>query len=72
MPVQRVWIDAVEKGEIHRGAFEDTPSAEIQAVLGVLYRHLIETVGLDRRSVQSQLMTTEPFHNHPDLIEALE
>ena len=72
MPVQRVWIDAVEKGEIQRGAFEGTPSAEIQAVLCVLYRHLVETVGLDRRSAQSQLLKTEPFHNHPDLIEALE
>ena len=72
MPVQRVWIDTVEKGEIQKGAFEGAPSAEIQAVLGVLYRHLVETVGLDRRSAQSQLLKTEPFHNHPHLIEALE
>ena len=72
MPVQRVWIDTVEKGEIHKGAFEGTPSAEIQAVLGVLYRHLVETVGLDRRSARSQLLKTEPFHNHPELIRALE
>lgn len=72
MPVQRVWIDSVEKGEIHKGAFGGTQSAEIQAVLGVLYHHLVETVGLDRRSAQSQLLKTEPFHNHPDLIEALE
>ena len=41
MPVQRVWIDTVEKGEIHKGAFEGAPSAEFQAVLGVLYRHLV-------------------------------
>ena len=72
VPVQRVWIDTVEKGEIHRGAFEGTPSADIQAVLGVLYRHLVETVGLDCGSARSQLLKTEPFHNHPELIEALE
>ena len=72
MPVQRVWMDTVENGEIHKGAFEDTPSADIQAVLGVLYRHLVETVGLDGCSARSQLLKTEPFHNYPELIEALE
>ena len=72
MPVQRVWIDTVEKGEIHKGAFEGTPSADIQSVLGVVYRHLVETVGLDGRSARLQLLKTEPFHNHPELIEALE
>ena len=72
MPVQRVWIDAVENGEILQGAFEGTPSADIQAVLDVLYRHLVETVGLDGRAARSQLLKTEPFHNHPELVEALE
>ena len=72
MPIQRVWIDAVEKGEIHQGAFEGSPSADIQAVLDVLYRHLVETVGLDRPAARSQLLKTEPFHNYPELIEALE
>ena len=72
MPVQRVWIDAVEKGEVSKGGFEGTSSTDIQSVLGVLYRHLVETLGLDRRSAKSQLLRTEPFHNHPELIEALE
>ena len=72
MPVQRMWIDTVEHGKIHNGAFEGTPSADIQAVLDVLYRHLVETVGLDGRSARSQLLKTEPFHNHPELVEALE
>ena len=72
MPVQRVWIDAVENGEIHKGAFEGTPSTDIQAVLDVLYRHLVETVGLDERSARSQLLKTEPFHNYTELVEALE
>lgn len=72
MPVQRVWIDSVEKGEIHKGAFVGTPSSEIKAVLDVLYHHLVETVGFDRNSARSQLLKTEPFHNHPELIEALE
>ena len=72
MPVQRVWIDTVENGEIHKGAFEGAPSADVQAVLNVLYRHLVETVGLDRRTARSQLLKTEPFHNHPELVEVLE
>ena len=71
MPVQRVWIDTVEKGEIHKGAFEGTPSTDVQAVLDVLYRYLVETVGLDGRAARSQLLKTEPFHNHPELVEAL-
>lgn len=72
MPVQRVWIDSVEKGGIQKEAFEETPSAEIQAVLNVLYRYLVDIVGLDKHSAQSQLLKTEPFQNHPKLIEALE
>ncbi len=71
MPVQRVWIDTVEKGEIHKGAFEDTPSADIKAVVDVIYRHLVDTVGLDPGSARSQLLKTEPFHNHTELIESL-
>ena len=72
MPVQRVWIDTMEHGEVHKGAFEGTPSADIQAVLDVLYRHLVETVGLDGCSARSQLLKTEPFHHHPELVEALD
>ena len=72
MPVQRVWIDTVEKGEIHKGAFEGAPSADVQAVPDVLYRHLVVTVGLDGDTARSQLLKTEPFHNHPELVEALE
>ena len=72
VPVQRVWIDTVEKGEIHKGAFEGAPSADVQAVLDVLYRHLVVTVGLDGDTARSQLLKTEPFHNHPELVEALE
>ncbi|MYC67259.1 MAG: ATP-binding protein [Acidobacteriia bacterium] len=72
MPVQRVWIDTMEHGEVHKGAFEDTPSADIQVVLDVLYRHLIETVGLDSRSARCRLLTIEPFHNYPELVKALE
>ena len=72
MPVQRVWIDTVENGDIHKGAFEGAPLADVQAVLDVLYRHLVETVGMDERSARSQLLKIEPFHNHPELVEALE
>ena len=72
MPVQRVWIDTVENGAIHKEPFEGASSADIQAVLDVLYRHLIETVGLDEHSARSQLLKTEPFHNHPELVEVLE
>ena len=72
VPVQRVWIDTVENGEIHKGAFEEAPSTDVQAVLNVLYRHMVETIGLDRSMARSQLLKTEPFHNHPELVEALE
>ena len=72
VPVQRVWLDTVENGEIHKGSFEDVPSGDVQAVLDVLYRHLVETIGLDRSLARSQLLKTEPFHNHPELVEALE
>ena len=72
VPVQRIWIDTVEKGEVHKGAFADASSADVRSVLEVLYRHLVETVGLDPGAARAQLLKTEPFHNHEELVEALE
>ena len=72
VPVQRIWIDTVEKGEVHKRAFTDAPSADVQAVLEMLYRHLVETVGLDPVAARAQLLKTEPFHDHEEMVEALE
>ena len=72
MPVQRVWIDTAQNGEIRNGGFDGAPPSELHEVLNIVYRHLTETVGLDGRSARSQLLRTEPFQNHRQLVEALQ
>ena len=71
VPVQRIWLDTVEKGQVQKGAFADAPSADLEAILRVLYRHLVKTVGLTPDKAREQLLTTEPFQNFPELVEAL-
>ena len=71
VPVQRIWLDTVEKGEFQKGAFADSPSADLETILLVLHRHLVETVGLTPDKAREQLLTTEPFQNFPELVENL-
>lgn len=71
VPVQRIWLDTVEKGEVKTSNFETTPSEEIMAVLVGLYGHLTGRVGLTPGLARKQLLATEPFQNFPDAVALL-
>lgn len=71
VPVQRIWLDTVEKGEILGEASAEAPSPELEEVARGLFEHLTTRVGLSPQMAARQLLATDPFHNHPNFIERL-
>lgn len=71
VPVQRIWLDAAEGKDAPRNAEISTPSTEMYNILEVLYRNLVERVGLSTKDAKEKLKNTEPFNNFPELVERL-
>jgi hypothetical protein len=72
VPVQRIWLDAVENGEMQREAFAEVVPAEIEELARRMLNHLTGRVGMTRAVALSTLRSTEPFQIYPALINALE
>jgi len=71
VPVQRIWLDTTEGRETPRTGFAGEAPSEVRAVLRVMYRNLVLRKGLSPQLAREQLLHTEPFNNHPDLVAAL-
>jgi hypothetical protein len=71
VPVQRIWLDTTEARETPRTGFAGEPPSEARAVLMVMYRNLVLRKGVSPPLAREQLLHTEPFNNHPDLVAAL-
>jgi len=71
VPVQRIWLDTTEAHETPRTGFAGDPPSEVRAVLIVMYRNLVLRKGMSPSLAREQLLHTEPFNNHPELVSAL-
>ena len=71
IPVQRIWLDTAESGEQAKAGFTSEPSSEVMEVLLVLYRNLLLLKGMSPEMARRQLLATEPFDLHPDLVAGL-
>lgn len=71
VPVQRIWLDTTENRETPRTGFAGAAPAEVNAVLQVMFRNLVERKALSVDLAVEQLLHTEPFQNYPDLVLAL-
>jgi hypothetical protein len=71
IPVQRIWLDTTEARETPRTGFAGEPSEEIVPVLSVMYRNMVLRKGMSPARAREQLLRTEPFNCHPDLVAAL-
>lgn len=71
VPVQRIWIDTAENKDTPCTGFEKTPSEEVNEVLMIMYRSMVEKKGYSPSSAKEQLRATEPFHAFPSLVNAL-
>jgi hypothetical protein len=71
IPVQRIWLDTTEARETPRTGFTDEPSEAVGEILLVMYRNMIMRKGLSPMLARQQLLRTEPFNNHPELVASL-
>lgn len=71
VPVQRIWLDTTEGHETPRVGFAEQPSAEVLAILTVIYRNFVRRKGMTSAQAREQLLRMEPFNNHPALVAGL-
>lgn len=71
VPVQQIWLDSVEKGEVQDEAFSSSSENEVYQVLYSIYDHMVHGLSLSPDQAQGYLLRTEPFHNFPDLVMSL-
>lgn len=59
VPVQRIWLDAMDRGAVAAQMIEVTP--ESLAILCTFYRHLRVKIGMEPGPARALLARTEPF-----------
>ena len=71
VPVQQIWLDTVEKGEIQDEVFRSSSEDEVYQVLYSIYKHMVHGLKISPDEARNRLLRTEPFHNFPKLVESL-
>jgi hypothetical protein len=71
VPVRRIWLEAAETGEHAKGGFTSANEESVREVLRVLYKNLVTKKGFSSQAAKQQLLKTEPFDLHPDLVTNL-
>ncbi|HET7463293.1 MAG TPA: ATP-binding protein [Longimicrobium sp.] len=69
LPVQRIWLDVVEKGDLPVTSSEMPPDQK--AVLRSLYAHMRTALGLSADAARARLLSVEPFSSYPADISLL-
>lgn len=72
VPVQRIWLDTAENRETPRTGFAGEPPSAVSDVLDVMFRNMVLLKGMSPSMARERLLHTEPFHNFPVLIAALQ
>lgn len=71
VPVQRIWLDTVEKGDMQKEPFPEEASHEVEELARSMLLHWVVKVGMSHELAVTRLRTTEPFQNFPQLIAQL-
>ncbi|WP_147164640.1 ATP-binding protein [Pararhodospirillum oryzae] len=71
VPVRRIWLDTTEGRETPRTSFEGEAPAEVETVLRVMFRNMVQRKGMSPALAREHLLHTEPFHKYPGLVAAL-
>lgn len=69
LPVQRIWLDVAEKGDLPRTA-ADMPVEEASA-LKSLYTHMRRALGVSADEARHRLLAIEPFAAYPSAVANL-
>jgi hypothetical protein len=70
VPVQRIWLDVTEKGDLVSAVHQEIDSDLIMS-LRALYRHMLDDLHLAPEEARSRLARIEPFNQFPAVLNAL-
>ena len=71
VPVQRIWLDAMEQKESPVNHFSESPPDDVKNVLQVMFKHMVGKRGMSAELARQTLRSTEPFQKYPDAVDAL-
>ncbi len=71
VPVQRIWLDATERGEFRSPDEMDRIDPELSASLRSLYAHMVGDLALTPDQAKQRLLSIEPFSGFPAAVAAL-
>ena len=71
VPVQKIWLDVAEAGELSPRPFHDSELQEVQSILQALFEALTTHQGYTPQEACERLMETEPFQYYPELVKML-
>lgn len=70
VPVQKIWLDVAEAGELSPEPFQSTNGEEVKGILQALFTSLT-LQGYSHEEARTRLMGTEPFHLYPELVKQI-
>lgn len=71
VPVQRIWLDATERGEFRAPDAVSRIDPMLAASLKSLFAHLVGDLQLTEEQARRRLLTVEPFSGFPAAVAAL-
>ena len=71
VPVEKIWIDTVEQGELPATPFSGETRAQIRALARDLLASLMRGSGLPEGEARAQLRRMAPFDQHSELIDEI-
>lgn len=71
VPVQRIWLDATERGEFRSPATKERIEPALAESLRSLFAHLVADLKLTPELARQRLLTIEPFSSFPSAVAAL-
>ncbi|MFN8613971.1 MAG: ATP-binding protein [Vulcanimicrobiota bacterium] len=71
VPVQKIWLDVAEAGELSPQPFQQADPHEVQTILQALYDSYTQHQGYSPQEACARLLETDPFQYYPELVQKL-
>lgn len=71
VPIQRIWLDTVERGDVPIAVGDDAIPPELMDTLRDMYTDLVKRIGLVPEVAVQQLLRTAPFNRWPAAVLGL-
>ncbi len=69
VPVQRIWLDAIERGDVGEAPPQGADPAAIEPIVRLIFDQLVTGDGLTHAEAKRRILQTEPFQNFPQLVD---